>query len=198
MFTKKVIYRLKLRTLEKFLERRGLPPLGNRYAILAYGSNACPQQLLNKNPTDVPGLYGRLTGAGAVYAGKKTERGYVPATLARKKGSRASWVTLLTRDQLQAMDASEGRQHNTYVLAELSKVRFSVGRSRFIPLYTYVRIRGGVMTRNGKSVGLRSTSQKRAKQLLPTESGEDAARWLDYQLIPHPNPPANFSQILLQ
>src|SRR5260370_34368559 len=126
MFTKKVIYRLNLRTLEKFLERRGLPPLGNRYAILAYGSNACPQQLLNKNLTDVPVLYGRLTGAEAVYAGKKTERGYVPATLARKKGSRASWVTLLTREQLQAMDASEGRQHNTYALAELSKVRSSV------------------------------------------------------------------------
>jgi hypothetical protein len=198
MFTTKGIYRLKLRTLGKLLESRSLPPLDARFAILAYGSNACPDQLLNKNLTDVPVLYGRLTGAEAVYAGRKTEKGYVPATLARKNGSRSSWVTLLTRDQLQAMNTSEGRHHNTYALAELSKVRFSVGRSRFIPLYTYVRIRGGVMTGNGKSVSLRSTSQKRAKQLLAAESWEDAARWLDYEVIPHPSPPANFSQILRQ
>jgi hypothetical protein len=135
------------------------PPLSveldERYAILAYGSNSCPDQLLNKNLTGVPVLYGRLKGAEAVYAGRKTQKGYVPATLARKKGIRSSWVTLLTREQLAAMDTSEGLRHNTYILAELSNVQFFVGRSQFVPLYTYVNTRCGVMTQNGKALSLR-------------------------------------------
>jgi hypothetical protein len=101
-FTSKGIYRLKFRALRSLLKKHGLPSLDERYAILAYGSNACPDQLLNKNLTDVPVLYGRLKGAEVVYAGRKTQKGYVPATLARKKGTRSSWVTLLTREQLTA------------------------------------------------------------------------------------------------
>ena len=68
------------------------------------------------------------------------------------------------------MDTSEGRRHNTYVLAELSNVQFFVGRSQFLPLYTYVNTRCGVMTQNGKPLSLRSTSQKRAKRLLASAS----------------------------
>ena len=195
-FTSKGIYRLKFRGLRSLLKKRGSPSLDERYAILAYGSNACPDQLLNKNLTNVPVLYGRLRGAETVYAGRKTQKGYVPATLARKKGIRLSWVTLLTREQLAVMDTSEGRRHNTYVLAELSNVQFSVGRSQFLPLYTYVNIRGGVMTQNGKPVSLRSTSQKRAKRLLGSASGKAASRFLDYVIVPDPNPPTRHSEII--
>ncbi len=195
-FTSKGIYRLKFRALRSLLKKHGLASLDERYAILAYGSNACPDQLLNKNLTDVPVLYGRLKGAEAVYAGRKTQKGYVPATLARKNGTRSSWVTLLTREQLIAMDTSEGRRHNTYVLAELSNVQFFVGRSQFIPLYTYVNTRCGVMTQNGKTTSLRSTSQKRAKRLLPSTSGEESSKFLDYVIIPDPNPPSRHSEIM--
>src|SRR5258706_5658743 len=142
-FTSKGIYRLKFRALRRLLKKHGLPSLDERYAILAYGSNACPDQLLNKNLTNVPVLYGRLKGAEAVYAGRKTQKGYVPATLARKTGTRSSWITLLTTEQLATMDISEGRRNHTYVLAELSNVQFFVGRCQLVPLYTYVNIRGG-------------------------------------------------------
>jgi len=79
---------VKLNTLEKFLQTRGLPSLADRYAVVAYGSNACPQQLLNKRLTDVPVIYGRLVGAEAVYAARRTQKGkgHVPATLAREPG----------------------------------------------------------------------------------------------------------------
>src|SRR6266704_527935 len=63
-FTPQGIYRLQLRTLKQFLADRGLPPLEERYAILAYGSNASPGQLLRKYQirglTNVPVLFGRL------------------------------------------------------------------------------------------------------------------------------------------
>jgi hypothetical protein len=144
----------------------------------------------------VPVLYGRLRGAEAVYAGRKTQKGYVPATLARKKGIRSSWITLLTREQLAAMDISEGRRHNTYILAELSNVQFFVSRNQFIPLYTYVNARCGVMTKNGMTISLRSTSQKRAKRILASASGEESSKFLDYLIIPEPRPPSGHSQII--
>jgi len=148
-----------------------------------------------KKLTDVPVLFGRVSGAMAVYAHRRTKRGYVPATLARKKGARSTWVTLLTREQLGDMDASEGRP-NTYELTELQKVEFSINGSRIAPLYSYVDVAGGVMTLNGKPASLRKTNQKHAKSLLATASGENAADWLDYVTIPGTNHPQVFSQIL--
>ncbi len=103
---------------------------------------------------------------------------------------------MLTREQLTAMDTSEGRRHNTYVLAELSNVQFFAGRSQFIPLYTYVNTRCGVMTQNGKPISLRSTSQKRAKRLLASASGEESSKFLDYVIIPDPHPPSRHSEII--
>lgn len=199
LFTSKGIYRVKLHTLRKFLEARGLPSLDNRYAVIAYGSNACPHQLLNKGLADVPVLYGRLVGAEAVYAKRRTQKGkgYVPATLARIPGTRASWITLLTREQLAVMDASEGRHRGSYALAELRNVRFFVGLfARFFPLYTYVNVRGGVMLREGKVVSLRSANQRNAKQLLDTATEGDATNFLTYITIPDPQPPAKYSQLL--
>lgn len=193
LFAATGIYRVKPCNLGKLLKASSLPPPQHRYAVLAYGSNACPGQLVNKNLSDVPVLYGRLKGAEAVYAGRQTQKGYVPATLARKKGIRSSWVTLLTRDQLAAMDISEGRHRGTYVLAELSDVQFFVGRRRLCPLYTYVDTRGGVMTREGKPVSLRSTNQKRARRFLADAVCEDAANFLDYVIISDPDPPGEFS-----
>lgn len=199
-FTPQGICLIELSALGKFLQSRGQPSVDERYAILAYGSNACPGQLVNKNLdyglTDVPVLYGCLTGAAAAYAHRATKRdGNVPATLARKKGNRSSWITLLTREQLWAMDRSEGRP-NSYVLAEVPQVEFSIGRSRIAPLYTYVNVFKGVMIRNAKPVCLHSTSQKRARSLLASTTGGDAANWLDFVTIPNPKPPAQYSQII--
>src|SRR5260370_21472424 len=112
-FTPQGICPVRLGTLGKLLQSRDLPPLDERYAILAYGSNACPGQLRQKceayGLNDVPVLYGRLTSANTVYARRTTKRGYVPATLAKAKTSRSSWITLLTAGQLWAMDRSVSR-----------------------------------------------------------------------------------------
>lgn len=196
LFTPGGIYRFKPRALESVLASRGLTPSSERYAILAYGSNACPGQLLDKHLSDVPVIFGRLDGAQAVFACRTASRGYVPATVARVEGRHSSWITLLTKEQLKIMDESEGRQGNYYVLAGLPKVRFSVGSIRFTPLYTYVEMRGGVMTIDGQPVKLRSNGQKRAKSLLPNATAGPATDWLDLEIIPHPNSPAQYSQIV--
>jgi hypothetical protein len=195
-FTRNGIYRLKPRKVDQFLLDRGVPRINQRYAILAYGSNACPGQLLCKTLTDVPVLYGRLTGAEAVYAKRITKRGgYVPATLARKRGSRMSWVTLLTAEQLATMDGSEGRP-NVNALAEIPNVQFFLGNSPSAPLYAYVNIMDGVMTEKGKPVSLRSMRQQRARWIFPSTSSAEAAKWLDFIVIPDRNPPPSYSQVL--
>ena len=193
---------MKLRSLDRFLTERKLPLLNQRFAVLAYGSNASPGQLLRKYQnhglTNVPVLFGRLVGAEAVYARRTAGNGsYVPATLARKKGSRPSWITLLAGEQFEAMDASEGRP-GAYELAELTKAKFFVGKRQITPLYTYVNVRNGVMIRKGKHVSLRSVRQKRAKFLLGSgQTVEKAASaCLDYIAIPDLAPPPRRSQFI--
>lgn len=195
LFTSGGIYRLNVRILDRLLATRNLPALNRRYAVLAYGSNACPGQLLDKGLTDVPVLYGRLTGAQAVYAKRITTRGYVPATLVRKRGSRMSWVTLLTAEQLARMDGSEGRPA-VNALAEIPKVRFVVGNSRLEPLYAYVNIADGVMIVGGRPVSLCSTGQKRAKSIFQSAAAADAAKWIDLEIIPDRNPPPTYSRTI--
>jgi hypothetical protein len=68
LFTREGIYRLKLRNLDAFLTERNLPPVAERYAVVADGSNACPGQLISKKLRDVPVIFGHLVGAEAVYA----------------------------------------------------------------------------------------------------------------------------------
>jgi hypothetical protein len=196
LFTLGGIYRFRPRALDRVLASRGLTPSSERYAVLAYGSNACPGQLLDKHLSDVPVIFGRLDGAQAVFACRTASRGYVPATVARVKGGHSSWITLFTKEQLKIMDDSEGRQGNYYVLAELPEVRFSVGSVHVAPLYTYVELKGGVMTIDKQPVKLRSNGQKRAKSLLQKATAGPAANWLDYVVIPYPSPPSRYSQIL--
>jgi len=52
------------------------------------------------------------------------------------------------------------------------------------------------MTQNGKPISLRSTSQKRAKRLLASASGEESSKFLDYVVIPDPNLPSRHSEII--
>jgi hypothetical protein len=188
------IIRLTPSKLDRFLAARNVPPSNSRYAILAYGSNACPGQLVAKKLRDVPVLYGRLVGATAVYTARRAKRGYVPATLARMQGSRSSWITLLTPDQLRTMDTTEGRP-TFYSLVELHAIHFCIGSREVSPLYSYVDTRGGVMTIGGKIVALRSATQKSAKAMLSKAVRNESAKWLDYAIIPELNLPPAFSHI---
>ncbi len=48
LFTPRGIYRCALRTMDRLLATRHLAAINARYAVLAYGSNACPSQQLPK------------------------------------------------------------------------------------------------------------------------------------------------------
>ena len=199
LFTRRGLRRITLDQLDEVLRGWKLPPMTERYAILAYGSNACPGQLFIKGLDNVPVIFGRLCGAQAVYARRTTQKsGNVPSTLARIDGERWSWITLLTREQLQTMDQTEGRRTDAYVLAELLQVNFRVASKRFAPLYSYVNMAGGVMTIDGKAVSLRSMGQKRAKSILENSVEAHAAECLDFEIIPYPNFPVQYSKLVRQ
>jgi len=200
LFTTQAMYRFSFETLDALLATRNLAPTSERYAVLAYGSNACPGQLSNKyrdyGLTDVPVIYGRLHGAQAVYARRTTANGYLPATLARQKGSTFNWLTLLTKHQLRAMDASEGRP-KFYILAEVLDVHFSIGQSKakIAPLFAYIDVRGGVMTLDARPLSIRSVRQKKCKTLFDKTVAQDAHRWLTFKVVSNLHPPPQFSKI---
>jgi hypothetical protein len=200
LFTSRGIYRCSLRSLAQLLEARRLPPIHERYPVLAYGSNACPSQLLRKcrqesRLTHVPVLFGRLIGAHAVYANRCTQSGYIPATVARKAGASPSWLTLLTGEQVVAMDHTEGRPAS-YVLAGVPRLRFTIGQTQISPLYSYVDVCAGVMVVRGRPVSLRSVGQRRARSIVqPTTRGTPEA-WLDFIEIPFPHLPQSHAEIL--
>jgi hypothetical protein len=200
LFTNRGIYRFAPYALGRVLEDRGLAPVGSRYAVLAYGSNACPTQLLRKfsdenSLTNIPVVFGRLGGAEAVYARRQTLGGYVPATLAKRAGSGPSWLTLLTAEQVQAMDRSEGRP-TSYALAKVPDLAFHVGQLEITPLYSYVDIKGGVMVWNGRPVRLRAVRQKRCQSLFDLTEGNSPHKWLRFVEINAMQPPTEPATIL--
>jgi hypothetical protein len=188
LFTSRGLLRLKLGSLDYFLKSNNLSPLKDRIAVLAYGSNACPGQLLNKcieqpRLDNLPVLYGKLHGAAAVYCHRLSGNGYVPATLASSKTEQSTWITLLTSEQLHAMDISEGRP-TYYQFARILDVDFTIGSREISPIYSYVNIRGGVMLLNGKPVKIRNVGQKEAKTLLRQASPGEASALLKFQALP--------------
>jgi hypothetical protein len=50
------------------------------------------------------------------------------------------------------------------------------------------------MTIGGKPASPRTTNQKEAKSQVARAGGEDAALWLEYEVIPYPNQPGRYSQ----
>jgi hypothetical protein len=200
LFTHKGVLRFGLRAIDRALEGRRLAPVSERYAVLAYGSNACPGQLMRKfreekDLTNVPVVFGRVAGAQAVYARRRTISGYIPATLARTAGSRPSWLTLLTAQQVQAMDRSEGRPAS-YALAELPDVSFYVGKTKITPIYGYVAVKRGVMVMNRRPVRLNAVRQKRCQSLFELTKGDSAQGWLRFFEIDDMQTPTKTARIL--
>lgn len=104
-----------LTDLDRWLGERAAPPLADRLAVLAYGSNACPSKLTWLR--DRLGLSGpvvvlraRCTGVAAVWAaGYRARDGVRPATLAAAPGAVEDHAVLLaTPGQLAAFDRCEG------------------------------------------------------------------------------------------
>lgn len=188
LFTNRGIYRCPVRRLNELLEARRLAPVSDRVAVLAYGSNACPGQLLRKYSqdhrlTNIPVLYGRLRNADVVYSRRITSRGYIPATLVNARRTLPSWVTLLTAEQLSAMDSTEGRP-DIYQLVDIPRVKFFVGRLQVSPLFSYLDISGGVMILGARPVSLRTVRQSRCQSIFEATARDQPMKWLSFAQVP--------------
>ena len=99
--------------LDAFLAARGNATMEHRHAVLAVGSNGCPGRLAEKyaNQPDVavPVFVGTLADTAVVYTARLVHYGALPATYLHQPGA-VSWlsVTMLTVEQLERMDKTEG------------------------------------------------------------------------------------------
>ena len=106
--------------INDFLESRKVAPLGERYAVLGFGSNPVPGQLVSKfgDYAVVPTIFGGMADSDVVY-NLISGQGYAFAELALNqpgvKGNVA--ITFLDEEQLKIMNESE----ENYDLALLSK-----------------------------------------------------------------------------
>ncbi|HYP56142.1 MAG TPA: hypothetical protein VEQ41_07570 [Solirubrobacterales bacterium] len=85
--------------------------VGERRALLAYGSNAAPEVLSRKlaaAPDPVPVLRTTLRDFDVVYSAHVSPYGAIPATLARSPGTEVrAFVAYLTAEQLDLVSATE-------------------------------------------------------------------------------------------
>jgi hypothetical protein len=135
--------------LDAALASRGLPPLRDRFAVLAYGANRNPatlqiklEQYRYRSPGQgiaLPALRGRLAGHDVV-ACRLVGQGYFYADLIEdhrwtRQTNVEAWVTLLDRDQLRAIHDSEGIRQGTYVVARLRRNVHLDGGLRLRPAF---------------------------------------------------------------
>jgi len=145
--------------LEERLERLG-EPLGERVALVGYGSNAAPSQLRRKLASHEPGwavpvATARLRGADAVYSAHITRYGAIPATLHPSPGTAIdAVVTLLSLRQAELVRASEG---GNYDLVPLDPARVELPAGLGLPrtLHAYLS-RHGALAIDGSPVALRA------------------------------------------
>jgi hypothetical protein len=113
--------------------KRMNPPddTAERIPVLAYGSNASPQQLINKYPylsdeEGIPVLKTALTGFDVVYSAHFSSYGAIPAMLVSSPGTRlTTFVTWLTEEQLEVMHDTElgpDRDGTAYTFGNLTGV----------------------------------------------------------------------------
>lgn len=97
--------------LDDWLEARGVPALGERVAVVSYGSNASPQKVL-RNGIGLPAINLRadLVSLAAVWcSGPRHLDGAIPATLAPRADHRESHVlSYVLSEDLDALDSVEG------------------------------------------------------------------------------------------
>lgn len=123
-------------SVDEMLKKFRLPPLKDRYAVLAYGGNRNPATLyikfLNYNyccPGEalaVPVLRGKISGADVVACGFSGQ-GYFYADLLQnselsRKTRVEAWLALLDHDQLRAIHDSEGIRDGEYIAAKFGGV----------------------------------------------------------------------------
>ena len=149
--------------LDEQLERLG-EPLGERIALVGYGSNAAPSQLRRKLAAHEPGWAvpvapARLLGVDAVFSAHITRYGAIPATLHPSRGTAIdAVVTLLSPRQAELVRASEG---GNYDLVPLDPGRLELPDGLGLPRTVHAYLsRHGALAIDGGPVALRAVPSR--------------------------------------
>jgi hypothetical protein len=199
-----VDYKGKEIELSSLLDKLSLKPLSDRYAILSYGSNACPSRLLEKKIFNLAVVKASAKNVDVVYTYYKTSYEAVPATMVDSPNTLSQvWVSFLDEDQLKKMDESEGRDDGYYDLVKLKDCLVTLPNGQTIsPVYAYIANKKGVALRNGQPIALapihadnRKFDEMYEKEILNIisncEKGE-SINYLDFKVIPLKNLPEKF------
>lgn len=141
--------------------------MNKRTPVLAYGSNAAPEQLKRKfaktlNKELIPVFKVILPGFDVVYSARLTSYGAIPAALAPSKGTvLETFVTYLTKRQLRVMHKTEVSA-TAYQFGELRGLNAMIDRVGVAErLYVY-RSQTGALARDGGMVAYEEvTAQNR-------------------------------------
>jgi hypothetical protein len=175
-------------SLARFVEEKTACPLGERYAVLAVGSNACPARLADTDKfgghaaVAIPVLRGTMEGLVSVYAPHLAAYGSVPSTVMSVPGASSNlWVTLLSEEELFRMDESEERG-GVYDLVEFPASLFRLdGGIRIGPVSAYCQSRALRDRESGQAILLEcfraagapflSMSQTAVRRLVDSTAG---------------------------
>ena len=120
--------------LDASLRRLGVPGLGDRVPVLAYGSNANPAKLAALRIGPVVALRAVTTGLAAAWCTDPRRDGQIPATLVdAPEVVEAHAVLLCTPAQVDRLDAVEGRAAGYYHLGVLRSGRVVLDDSAVLP-----------------------------------------------------------------
>ncbi|MCH8036084.1 MAG: hypothetical protein IIC53_03045 [Proteobacteria bacterium] len=151
--------------------------MAKRTPVLAYGSNAAPEQLKRKFAKTlakelIPVFKVILPGFDVVYSARLSRYGAIPAMLAPSKGTvLESFVTYLTKRQLRIMhktELSKTPSKNAYQFGELRGLTAMIDRVGVAErLYVYHSL-DGALSRDGAMVAYEEvTAQNRTLLAVP-------------------------------
>ncbi len=110
------------RRIDRFLAAKGLAPLAERFAVIGYGSNTVPGQLVSKFGPDavVPVVFGTIPGSDIVY-NLISDQGYAFAEISLNVNGTEGrvGVTFLDEAQLKVMRTTEQNYRLAYCPAEV-------------------------------------------------------------------------------
>jgi hypothetical protein len=199
--------------LTLLLGKLSLKPLGDRYAIIGYGSNACPSRLVEKEIFNLPIVKASAKNVDVVYTYEKThyrDGHAVPATIVKKSNTSVEvWVSFLDEDQLEKMDESEGRNGRYYDLVELKNCLVTLPNGQILsPVYAYVANKKGIALKDEDPIALASVyvDNRKFKEMFEREILEiinnckkgETINYLDFEVIPLKNQPQKFRNSLFR
>lgn len=170
--------------VDDWLSLRGLPRLDERIAVLAYGSNANPQEVEKFSRGDaVVSLSGTLFGAGAAYCSSTRTDGQYPAGLALTdpfRGERHS-LLLVDPDAQAALDSKEGAGRGFYercLIETGSGIDFVLDDGRVwrgnLPAYLQSERRRLAIV-GSRPILLSEVTQAELRLRVPEEAGDEFA-----------------------